>query len=74
MLDYSDEAFILARVRNGVTTVSSQRDITLAAIPHLILSAIAHRWRAVRIRFAHCSSCCANLCGEFLSGFTGSLK
>ncbi|WP_205561300.1 hypothetical protein [Pectobacterium brasiliense] len=45
MLDYSDEAFILARVRDGVTTVLSQRDITLSAIPHLILSAIAHCWR-----------------------------
>lgn len=42
MLDYSDEAFILARVLGGVTTVLSWRDITLSAIPQLILSAIAH--------------------------------
>lgn len=42
MLDYSDEAFILARVRDGVTTVPSQRDIAPAAIPHLILLATAH--------------------------------
>lgn len=42
MPGYSDEAFILARVRDGTTTASGQRAMTIAAIPHLILSAIAH--------------------------------
>ncbi|WP_264177015.1 hypothetical protein [Pectobacterium quasiaquaticum] len=42
LLDYSDEVSILARIRDSMTTAPSQRDITLAAIPNLILSAIAH--------------------------------
>ncbi len=42
MLGYSDEASILTRVHDGATTVPGQYDMTLAAMPNLILSAIAH--------------------------------
>ncbi|GKV86362.1 hypothetical protein PEC301296_26730 [Pectobacterium carotovorum subsp. carotovorum] len=42
MLGYYDEVSILARVRDGATTVPGQRDITIAAIPNLILSPTAH--------------------------------
>lgn len=42
MSNYFGETSILARVGDGLMTVSGQRVIAIAVVPHLLLSVITH--------------------------------